>query len=397
MSIDPVAVPPRNPRTRTRSRSLSPIIAFSSAPLPNDKGVQNITRKVIRRLEGLGHLELVDMYATPEDDTDVPSSNVSDGGGGEREMEVEAEDERAEVERALYDELVRRDGALNGNGHANGHVNGHATANGVVAKSPKQRQKVDWEIPRKLLHSSIGFFTMYFYISESDVSKIVFVLWTSLCIIVPADVLRLRSPRFERIYERFLGFLMRESEKTSTNGVIWYILGALLALTFYPADIAVIAIIILSWADTAASTIGRFYGPSSRRLPTHIPFLRIPLAPRKSMAGFVAACLTGGMIAIGFWALIAPVRFAGRDVSWDFVKGVRLGLGSGVGNGSEGFLGGWVGLGVIGVVAGLVSGVAEAMDLGSWDDNLTLPVISGGCLFGFLKLAGWLGKVWTSS
>jgi diacylglycerol kinase (CTP) len=54
---------------------------------------------------------------------------------------------------------------------------------------------------------------VYLYISEGDVKIIVLVLWTALAVIVPADILRLRYPRFERIYERFLGFLMRESEK----------------------------------------------------------------------------------------------------------------------------------------------------------------------------------------
>jgi diacylglycerol kinase (CTP) len=51
--------------------------------------------------------------------------------------------------------------------------------------------------------------------------------------------------------------------------------------------------------------------------------------------------------------------------------------------------GGWWGLFAIAVVAGLVTGIAEALDL-SLDDNFTLPVISGGCLFGFFKLSEWL-------
>ena len=42
-------------------------------------------------------------------------------------------------------------------------------------------------------------------------------LWLALCVIVPADLLRFQSPRFERTYERVLGFLMRESEKVMPN------------------------------------------------------------------------------------------------------------------------------------------------------------------------------------
>ncbi|KAF5344767.1 hypothetical protein D9756_011063 [Leucocoprinus leucothites] len=386
----PLSRTQNHPSSRSRSRSPTIVKAkFSSTPPPSGD-VQNITRKVIRRLEGLGHLEMVDAYAvSPEDrdnDTDdVPSSNVS-----------EPEDSAAEVELVLVENHgldTRKNGHVV---HENGQTNGSLHANGV---EKKQKQKVDWEIPRKLLHSSIGFFTLYLYITESSVAEIVLVLWSSLCIIVPADILRLRSPAFERLYERVLGFLMRESEKHSTNGVIWYILGVNFALQFYPRDVATIAILILSWADTAASTIGRLYGPSSPRLPSHfciphpkLPLVKIPLAPRKSYAGFIAASLTGAMIAVGFWAWIAPMRFEGREVSWDFVRGVTLG-----GGGEKGVLSGWVGLGIIGVVAGLVSGVAEAMDLGSLDDNLTLPIISGGCILGFLSLAGWISSsFWTS-
>ncbi|KAI0701856.1 hypothetical protein BC835DRAFT_183318 [Cytidiella melzeri] len=57
---------------------------------------------------------------------------------------------------------------------------------------------IDWEIPRKTLHSSIGFLTLYLYFSHGSPNMPVFEMW----------------------YERCLGFLMRESEKKTTNGVI---------------------------------------------------------------------------------------------------------------------------------------------------------------------------------
>lgn len=152
----------------------------------------------------------------------------------------------------------------------------------------------------------------------------------------------------------------------------------------------------LSWADTAASTFGRLYGRRTPKLPSRI--LGLPLAPRKSTAGFVAASLTGALIAVGFWGVLASTRFGGRDATWTWEGGVNNAGG-----------GGPLGLAVIGLVAGLVSGIAEALgaftlrrinhlhhhssslmlaflDLGSLDDNFTLPIISGSCLFGFFKL-----------
>ncbi|KAI0759393.1 hypothetical protein BD413DRAFT_597749 [Trametes elegans] len=278
----------------------------------------------------------------------------------------------------------------------------------ALARSVRQdkpaRPPVDWEIPRKTLHSSIGFLTLYLYISNGNPRTVVYALTLALAVIVPADILRLRSTRFERWFERCVGFLMRECEKKSTNGVIWYIIGVIFVLAVYPLDIATVAILILSWADTAASTIGRLLGPYTAPLPRSIPllpfipFARLPLAPRKSLAGFIAGSLTGAAIAVGFWGWFSSARDAELafrlpagllEVAQDALPAhaaelVRRGVG--LVQASELPLGRWIGLGTLGTVCGLISGTAEALDLGSLDDNLTLPIISGGCLWGFFKV-----------
>ena len=58
-----------------------------------------------------------------------------------------------------------------------------------------------------------GFVTLYIYASHGVPGRVVVVLSSALLIIVPADILRLNYPPFERTYEKVLGFLMRESEK----------------------------------------------------------------------------------------------------------------------------------------------------------------------------------------
>ncbi|KAJ8455332.1 hypothetical protein ONZ45_g18975 [Pleurotus djamor] len=339
------------------------------------KAVQNITRQVIRRLSSLQHVEVVEM---PENDHD--------------------DDESCSGQNSREDSPGLEDIHVNGSGTQNGSAvqaatNGHA--------KPVQKKKIDWEIPRKLLHSSIGFLTLYLWTSQGSPKAVVVVLWTAFAIILPADFIRLRWPAFERTYERCLGFLMRESEKKSINGVVWYILGVNFALTAYPLDVATVAILILSWADTAASTIGRMFGSLTPPLPARLPILRLPLAARKSLAGFIAACVTGAAIAIGFWTWIAPIRHSSEDISWSWDDGVSSALvNPALKETCQGLLGsacslgsatsGWIGLGLIGVMAGLVSGVAEALDLGSLDDNLTLPIIAGGCILGSLKFIGLL-------
>jgi diacylglycerol kinase (CTP) len=110
------------------------------------------------------------------------------------------------------------------------------------------------------------------------------------------------------------------------------------------------------------------------------------------------------------------MRNGGRDVTWSWNGGV-MGY-SELKNGSEIATdgGGPLGLLVIALVAGVVSGVAEALgawfnaafgfleteygfflDLGSIDDNLSLPIISGCCILGFIKVLGLAAPAFSPS
>ncbi|KAJ7888571.1 hypothetical protein B0H14DRAFT_3081928 [Mycena olivaceomarginata] len=319
----------------------------SASPSPSTGSVQVVTRKVIRTLEGLGHaIEDVadDEHHEMEDETEVAAALRADKRQGKQRAQPEV-------------------------------------------------KKIDWEIPRKVFHSSIGFITLGLYLTPSIAPRTVtVVLWSALAVIAPTDVVRLRVPAVERVYERLLGFLMRESERTGTNGTLWYILGCNFALTFYPIDVATVSILILSWADTAASTVGRMYGRRTAPLPASVSLawlpatarrLKTPFAPRKSTAGFAAACVTGALVALAFWLGLAGLRGVAEmravaEGEWDFTTTpARFGV-SGVG-----------GLVALVLCAGVVSGVAEALDLGGLDDNLTLPIISGGALMLFFRVWGW--------
>jgi len=176
--------------------------------------------------------------------------------------------------------------------------------------------------------------------------------------------------------------------------VIWYIIGVIFVLSVYPLDIATVSILILSWADTAASTFGRLWGSYTPALPRRLPLLGLPLAPRKSLAGFIAASLTGAAIAVGFWSSFASLNDT-RD-SWKVIDHSRwltaIGFPLAVVGPDAAHTASWIGMGALGLVCGLVSGVAEALDVGSWDDNLTLPIISGGCLWGFFKVLEYLSS-----
>jgi diacylglycerol kinase (CTP) len=239
------------------------------------------------------------------------------------------------------------------------------------------------EIPRKALHVSIGFMTLRFYTHGIQATAITPWLLGALIPIASVDLLRHRFPEFNRFYVRCLGALMRETEVDGYNGVIWYLLGALIALQLYPKDIGVMSVLLLSWCDTAASTFGRLYGRYTIRLRRG-----------KSLAGTLAAFATGIITAVMFWGWLAPrTGTFPDDPPNGFMFQGQLGLPIaatrylGWNDGSATISGG-VALAVMSIATGFIASVSEFIDILGWDDNLTIPVLSSMGLWAVLKAFG---------
>ncbi|KAI9746037.1 MAG: hypothetical protein M1818_000718 [Claussenomyces sp. TS43310] len=239
------------------------------------------------------------------------------------------------------------------------------------------------EVPRKALHVSIGFFTLWAYISGLQTSSITPWLLGAFIPIASVDLLRFKWPAFNRFYVRVLGALMRETEYDGWNGVIWYLLGVWISLGFLPKDIGVVSVLLLSWCDTAASTFGRAYGRYTPRI-----------RKGKSLAGSLAAMVTGILTALFFWGWLAPkMASTGVDDGNPFMyTGIlrlpsiardALGL-----TGTQASIGGGVALAIMSLWTGFIASASEVVDLFNWDDNLTIPVLSGIGIWGFLKIFG---------
>ncbi|KAI0407842.1 cytidylyltransferase [Xylaria palmicola] len=238
------------------------------------------------------------------------------------------------------------------------------------------------EVPRKALHVSIGFFVYWLYVTGTQTSAVPPYLMAALIPIASVDFLRHQYPSLNRFYVKCLGALMRETEYAGWNGVIFYLLGAWIVLRFFPKDVSVVAVMLLSWCDTAASTFGRLYGRYTPRLRRG-----------KSLAGSLAAFLVGVATAGWFWGILAPQTgpFPGDDQHPFMFQGVlRLPTFAAniLGLDPSTALRGAAALGVMSVWSGLVAAGSEVIDLFGWDDNLTIPVLSGVGIWGFLKIFG---------
>jgi diacylglycerol kinase (CTP) len=188
----------------------------------------------------------------------------------------------------------------------------------------------------------------------------------------------------------------------------------------------------LSWADTAASIFGRLYGSRTPALPSP------PFAARKSSAGFFAAFIVASLTAAFFWATpIAQSHMRPEGLSIYNEHG-RAAFGTSSMHGAFGS--GWTGskwgfrprhpdiwdtsstssgvlhrvtetirqaassgtqgsnqkatpLPVLCLGSGLVAAVAEALELGGVDDNLSLPILSSVGIHLLLVTWGWVASL----
>ena len=237
------------------------------------------------------------------------------------------------------------------------------------------------EVPRKALHVSIGFLVIWLYLSGSQTYSVTPWLLGALIPIASVDVLRHHYAPFNRLYVRVLGALMRESEYAGYNGVIFYLVGAWAVLYFFPKDVGVMGTLLLSWCDTAASTFGRLYGRYTPRIRRG-----------KSLAGSLAAFLVGVGTAAWFWGWLVPTYGPmPGDETFMFTGSLRLPsiLTDAVGlTQAQATVSGGLALGIMSIWSGLVASLSEVVDLFGWDDNLTIPVLSGLGIWGFLKVFG---------
>ncbi|RPA98515.1 hypothetical protein L873DRAFT_1808144 [Choiromyces venosus 120613-1] len=232
------------------------------------------------------------------------------------------------------------------------------------------------EVPRKLLHVSIGFVVLYLYRTGHQPSHITPPLTAALIPIASADLLRFYSPTFNQLYIRLLGALMRESEVSGWNGVVWYLVGTITVLSVFPKDVATLSVLLLSWCDTAASTFGRAWGRYTPRIRRG-----------KSLAGSLASFVVGAVTAAAFWGVVVP----GTRPFWDDPVDGRMWAGvlglKALGLGDVGVGGGW-GLALMSVVTGVIASVSEAVDVFGLDDNVVIPVLSAVGVWGVLKVFG---------
>ncbi len=149
------------------------------------------------------------------------------------------------------------------------------------------------------------------------------------------DAARLLNPALNRLFKDRFGALMREKETARLTGSSYFLAGALIAALAYPAPVAAAAVLFLSFGDSAATAIGLWKG----RVRWHT----------KSLEGHLACLGVCMLVAAVFWRA-GYLPFAA------------------------------------GALGALIATIFEALYL-PVNDNLTIPVLSGLAMYGFLALS----------
>ncbi len=210
------------------------------------------------------------------------------------------------------------------------------------------------EIPRKFLHTSIGFLTLWLYTIGIELNQVTPILITLFFGISSLDFFRFNNESFNKKYCKYFGFLMREKEITQYNGIIWYLLGLIIVFILYPKDVSLMAVLLLSWSDTAASTFGRGYG-----------HLTPKISKSKSLAGSLAAFTIGIISSILVYYYFIPV-YNYRNTSEQILYNSETS---------------YIKLPIICLLSGLIGAISEGIEIWDIDDNFTIPVISSTFLY----------------
>jgi dolichol kinase len=187
---------------------------------------------------------------------------------------------------------------------------------------------------RKIYHLLGGLFIIAAYIFLGRTRGLP-ALAALTAVATATDISRFIFPKFNDFIFRHFSAFIRESEKSTITGTPWYLMGMLGSLFLFSLPVAVCSIIFLACGDVSATIVGERWGT-------------VKISGVKSLQGtiaFFAASLISGSVAGVYW------------------QGLPLYV----------------------VAAGaLTASVVEILPV-KFNDNLTIPIISGAVMQALLR------------
>lgn len=198
----------------------------------------------------------------------------------------------------------------------------------------KLKIRSDLHLARKAYHV-LGVLLIYWLYQELTRQQALTALVVACSFVTSMDLIRLRVPRLNRLAFTLFGLFLRREEASRVSGMTSLLLGVLFVVYVFPPEIANLSILFLAFGDPFASTIGVIYGKDK-------------ILPNKSLQGFLGAFLICTVVSVVYFQLTHLL----------FERWILASL-----------------------VAGLIGAMSELVAVGRLDDNLSIPVVSGGLLW----------------
>jgi dolichol kinase len=192
-------------------------------------------------------------------------------------------------------------------------------------------------IGRKLYHlfGGLGLLSLYYVLGRKNALICYGIM---VLVILAIDITRLKVPAFNQFIHAHFSSFIRKNEANKLTGTAPYVLGIGLTLLLYRTDIATAAICFLAFGDVSATAVGERYG-------------RTKISGEKSLEGtlaFFAAAILSGVL----------LNFAGIHLMHGLI-----------------------------LAGSIVAAGVELLPL-PVNDNLVIPVVSGGAMELIARLTG---------
>jgi len=142
------------------------------------------------------------------------------------------------------------------------------------------------EVKRKILHIMIGIVALFLIIYNIINPLIIFIILT-IGIFVSLLSLKIRIPLISWFLDNFER--NKDKNKLPGRGIIFAVIGSLLALQLFEINIALASIIILTFADPISHLVGKAFGKT-----------KSPLDKKKNIEGHIAGAIISSLMAIFF-------------------------------------------------------------------------------------------------
>lgn len=116
------------------------------------------------------------------------------------------------------------------------------------------------EVARKGIHLTSAICPLLYLIPAMSRDLALLIGVPAMLLMVAIDVSRQTHGGFRKLYDRYLGRVMRAHEQDRLCGATWVMIGVVLCIASYTKPVAVAAMFFLSISDSLASLVGRKVG-----------------------------------------------------------------------------------------------------------------------------------------